>query len=274
MTSQTRSFVRENAGPWAKVGRHVSHVDSTNAELQRCIAKKVLPEGYSIRADFQHSGRGRLGRRWESEVGQNLAVSYLLSDPGLGVGSLFSLSQNLALAVRDTVQGYLAESPETVHVKWPNDILIGKKKVGGILIETSMNATGLAYIVAGIGLNVRQQVFEEAPAATSLAHHLGLPPSVEQVWLRLTETVQERHQQLRSTLAETRDLYPLSQDYHTHLFGLNRSHIYERLKSEERFTARLLGVNAQGELRLDQHGEVTTHTMHDIRYVRELPVVK
>ena len=155
---------------------HFDEIDSTNGEaMRRALAGEAGP--LWVLADRQTSGRGRSGRSWTSPPG-NLYASllFLTSAPIAKVGQL-SLVAGVATidAIRDA--GPL-ESGETLRLKWPNDILIGAAKAGGILVESSTRGREERIVaVIGIGLNLASAPAELGRAATYLAAHgLTLSP--------------------------------------------------------------------------------------------------
>lgn len=123
--------------------------DSTNDAL-RALAQAGASSGTSLTCEVQSSGRGRLGRSWIAPPGTSIALSMLWRFP-LEVGALSGLS--LAVAV-GAVQALDRVGIRDVVIKWPNDLLYGGAKVGGILIDTMTIAGGCAAII-GIGINLR-----------------------------------------------------------------------------------------------------------------------
>ena len=262
-----RKYVSQNAEPWAKVGHFLEQVDSTSAELHRRLkiaveSQQVLPEGYNISAAYQSAGRGRLGRAWEGEPGANLAVSYLLDASFLPVDRLFALSQNLALAVRQSIAAWLPD--KTVQLKWPNDILVGNRKVAGLLLETGLLADRVSWAVLGVGINVTQTDFDGLPSATSIHLEGGSRVRIAQVLKLLTKVLQERHAQLRQ-LATRSDLYGIRQDYHTHLYGLGQRRKFEVPATGQEFFGVLLGTTSTGQLRVDVEGDENHYQLDGVR---------
>ena len=158
---------RELAGtPFAGNVHYFAEIDSTNSfALEQGAAG--APHGSVYLADAQSAGRGRGAHSWASPPGSGLYVSLLLR-PSLAPGDALwiSLAAGLAvLAAVRTTTGLVAD------LRWPNDILFGRRKVAGILTEMHAEATRVRYLVVGIGINVHQPSFpsELAPAATSLA---------------------------------------------------------------------------------------------------------
>ena len=122
-------------------------------------------------ADEQTAGRGRGDHGWHSAPGSGLYVSILLR-PRLAPADVLWLSLAAGLAVRNAVQQVTALEAD---IRWPNDMLFGKRKFGGILTELNAEVTRVRHAVVGIGINVHQEQFpaELAPIATSLAIESG-----------------------------------------------------------------------------------------------------
>ena len=120
-------------------------------------------------ADEQSAGRGRYGRNWYSPAGEGLYVSYLLF-PEWPADRAASLNEMASLAVRDTIYG-IARPEAGLFLKEPNDILIGGRKVSGILSELGTVGDRISWVILGIGVNLHQRHFppELTQSATSLA---------------------------------------------------------------------------------------------------------
>lgn len=133
--------------------RRFERIDSTNRYLLD-EARLGAPEGLWAVADFQSAGRGRLGRRWEAPPGSSLLASTLLR-PVLGPGDLHLCTAVVALAGADACAEVAGVAPE---IKWPNDLLVGDRKLAGVLAEADARATGgppgSTAVVVGIGLNI------------------------------------------------------------------------------------------------------------------------
>ena len=126
-------------------------LDSTNEEAKR-LAKNGGANGAVVWAKRQTAGKGRLGREWVSSEG-NLFVSVLL-DPNKPLAELSQLSFVAAVAVVDALAP-LFEKQDVVQCKWPNDILLEGKKLGGILLESFQTENREhPWVVVGVGVNV------------------------------------------------------------------------------------------------------------------------
>lgn len=138
---------------------------STNTDAM-AAARRGAPHGSVFFADEQEAGRGRGNHAWHSAAGEGLYVSVLLR-PQIPAVDLPLLPLIAGLAAADAVR---AASELAVDLRWPNDLLIGPRKAGGILAEAQSEASAIAFAVIGIGINVHQCRFDPAlaTAATSL----------------------------------------------------------------------------------------------------------
>jgi len=135
------------------LGRRIEYydeVDSTNRAAGD-LARQGAVGGAVIVADAQSAGRGRMGRRWESPAGNNLYFSVLLT-PNVEPARVPQLALVAAVAVHE---GLAECCPDiAAQIKWPNDILVGGRKVAGILCEASLEADRVHRVILGIGINV------------------------------------------------------------------------------------------------------------------------
>ena len=149
---------------WGQV-EVVASCPSTNAELAR-RARAGAPAGTVLVADHQTAGRGRLDRTWETPPGSALTFSVLLDPDRVPVSRWPWLPLLVGIAV---AEGVRRVTEVGCTLKWPNDVLVGDRKLAGILVERIERPTG-AVAVVGVGLNVSQTEEElPVPTATSLA---------------------------------------------------------------------------------------------------------
>ncbi|MGH7233441.1 MAG: biotin--[acetyl-CoA-carboxylase] ligase [Nitrospiraceae bacterium] len=163
------------------LGRMLHVLDETPStnSLAADLAQQGAPHGTVVVAEAQSAGRGRLGRRWHSPHGKNLYCSIILRplSPPDQLPSLLSWIPLIsAIAAARTIQAIAALRPS---LKWPNDVLIGSRKIAGLLCESSGAGTATPFIVVGVGLNVntRADTFPEEirNLATSLVIETGRP---------------------------------------------------------------------------------------------------
>lgn len=145
-------------------------VGSTNDYLKR-MGAEGCPNGTVVTTREQSSGKGRLGRTWQSKRDENLAFSVLLR-PRITPREVGAITPLAGLAVCKALRGFTRLD---CRIKWPNDVIVGKKKLCGILTEMSAEFDAVEYIVTGIGINVDQVLFPEEIAykATSVLLETG-----------------------------------------------------------------------------------------------------
>ena len=149
------------------IGKNIeyySFTDSTNDDACELILNNEAKDGMIIITDYQKKGRGRRNNTWLSTPGDNLTFSLILKKDIKNKLPLLSVLSGVAV-----VKGIKQFTNIDCHLKWPNDIILNKKKIGGILIETK-NMHDDDYAIIGIGLNINQQEIpqELASIASSL----------------------------------------------------------------------------------------------------------
>ena len=182
------------------VGRQIQYharTGSTNA-MAKVLASRHVPEGTVVIADLQDAGKGRLGRQWLSPANANLLLT-LIFYPTLQPSQAQRLTMVCSLAAVDAVQD---ATGLRVRLKWPNDLLLGEKKMGGILTGLGLHADELAFAVVGMGLNVNMRRDDLPPelrqVATSLAQELGDSVDREDLLCALLGRIEERYDRLKA----------------------------------------------------------------------------
>jgi BirA family transcriptional regulator, biotin operon repressor / biotin---[acetyl-CoA-carboxylase] ligase len=229
--------------------RHVRVTGSTNADAFEW-AEAGAPEGALIVADQQTAGRGRWGRSWRSDPGSSLMFSIVLR-PEAPAGSLHLLTTALGLAC---CYGIDSTTSIATHLKWPNDVTVGGRKLAGILVESRVSENRIDFAVAGVGINVSWrtgEVPDEISArATSIAiemERLDLAPPPPRLEI------------LKAILAALETLYPAPSDLLEQASA--RSEILGREVVVRRADGRTLSGRARrlaptGALELDVDGDV------------------
>lgn len=169
------------------IGREIMFFDTLNSTNTSAMefAEKGCPEGTVIIADSQTSGKGRLGRKWLSPPGKNLYMSIILR-PAFSPRDAAVVTLMSAVACASSIKR-LSAIP--ISIKWPNDIIVSNKKLGGILTEIKADMDKIFYAVVGIGININLTV-EEMPAdikgiATSIKNETGSAISRTQAALEI-----------------------------------------------------------------------------------------
>ena len=134
----------------------LSTCPSTNTFVGELLNRGAMPNGQVVIANAQTKGRGQRESKWECEPLKNLTFSIGLFNLDFPVANAFQLHCITSLAIVDTINRHTAS---TAQIKWPNDIYINNKKVGGILIENTIAGDLVTQSIIGIGLNINQEDF-------------------------------------------------------------------------------------------------------------------
>ncbi|PMY43125.1 MULTISPECIES: bifunctional biotin--[acetyl-CoA-carboxylase] ligase/biotin operon repressor BirA [Pseudomonas] len=227
--------------PWTVLA--FDSVDSTNAEALRVVERGV-PAPFLVLAERQTAGRGRRGRKWASPFAENVYYSLVLRIDG-GMRQLEGLSLVVGLAVMQTLREFgIADA----GLKWPNDVLVGRKKIAGILLELVGDPADVCHVVLGVGINVNMQKTDEVDQQwTSVRLESGKQVDRNQLVARLSMMLKaylERHQaQGFSSIQEEWEQNHLWQGSAVSLIaGVNK------------IDGVVMGIDQQGALRLKVDG--------------------
>lgn len=218
MTAELRR-VERRLGQFGRPLHWLERTTSTN-EIAARLAELGAQEGTTVVADTQTAGRGRLGRAWFSPPGAGLYVSIVLkpwtgvkkasapffslksgasgdkkrSDPFFAVTSLLTLASGVALA-----EGVRASTGLPTELKWPNDLMVLRRKLAGILAETA-HGHALRYVVLGFGINLRLVAYprELADRVTSLEAETGKTIDRALVFAEILAALAERYADLQA----------------------------------------------------------------------------
>ncbi len=130
---------------------------STSSFLKELLKQRKLPECSVVITNNQTAGRGQPGNKWETQPGKNLTFSMVLYPSMVKASEQFILSQAVSLAIVEALQRHAIRA----SIKWPNDIYVNNRKLGGILIENALSGSEIAQSIVGIGLNINQESFPE-----------------------------------------------------------------------------------------------------------------
>ena len=156
--------------PWQEHFHYFRSLDSTNDRL-KAMAKQGAPHGTVLIADRQTGGHGRLGRSFHSPGGVGVYLSILLR-PNCPPSALMHLTCAAAVAMCDAVEASAGFRP---GIKWTNDLVYGKQKLGGILTELGLTPRGMVdWAIIGIGINCCQQKEDFPPEIRSIAASLSM----------------------------------------------------------------------------------------------------
>lgn len=243
-----------------KVLLQLTDLPSTNEYAAELLSKNKPMEGTVISAHRQYAGRGQIGSSWESTPGENLTVSIILYPVFLAAMQQFQLNQAIALGVRDLL---IACAPQaTVQVKWPNDLYIGSRKAGGILIQNAIQKNAIQSSIVGIGLNINQATFSErVPNATSLFLETGNVFDLPSLLLELCYFLEVRYLSLKQGSGEA-----LAQEYLQHLYRFGQLSFFQRASGSV-FQGKICGVSELGKLLVAQDGIIEEFGLKEISFL-------
>ena len=214
-------------------------IDSTNIEAKK-QAENGAPEGLLVVADKQEAGKGRRGRSWESPAGANIFMTILLR-PSFSPEKASMVTLVMALSV---AQAIAETSDMDVKIKWPNDIVIRKKKVVGILTELTMETDYIQYLVCGVGINVNQTEFPEAIRESATSLYLEGGKKINRAGL--IEKTMEYFEENYGIFCETENMAGLIEAYNKLL--VNKEAQVRVLDPKGEYDGLSHGINELGEL--------------------------
>lgn len=229
-------------------------IDSTNA-CAKTLAQADTPEGTVVITEFQTHGRGRHGRPWNAQPGENLLFSVVLR-PSLPRTSAGLLTFFAAVSVSRGIEQVCGKSME---YKWPNDLLFHGRKTCGILLENSLDGEDVEYSVVGVGVNVNQREFgnELVGRATSLALELGRPVDRVKLFSAIMASMELAYTDVRKG-----EFSGLLKEWNARctMFG-NQITVAQ---NNERITGKAVGLNTDGGLMLETPAGIRTIYAGDI----------
>ncbi len=241
-------------------GKHIHHylkIDSTNRVAME-LGSANEPEGTVVLAEVQTSGRGRAGRTWHSERGTGIYVTLLLR-PKISPVLAPLLTMMAGISARAAIQ---AQTGLAIDLKWPNDLLLDGKKLGGILTEMHAEPSQVRFVIVGIGINANQEKFpsELTSIATSLRSQSGRSISRMELLVRLLlEFETDYNRFLREGAASVTQRFEAVSSYARG----KRVQVSNGMESYSGVTA---GLSPEGLLRVEREGgNVVTVIAGDVR---------
>ncbi len=222
---------------------YLKSVDSTNSYATELLRQNKVSEGTIIYTFNQTNGRGQRGNSWETEPNKNVAFSLILQPHYLTADKQYLLTKITALAVSDLMAEMLKSSikNERIEIKWPNDIYINGKKIGGILIENSLRDANIQSSIIGIGININQTDFKTTTNSTSLALIANKEFELKETINRLCSFFEARYLQLKAN-----KLTEIDSDYLHRLYRLNSWNQFSM--NNLLFEGKIIGVSESGKL--------------------------
>lgn len=240
-----------------KIQHFEDEIGSTNDWAAQALKSSKVIEGTVFRAGNQTSGKGQRGRVWISEQNVNILSSFVFYPNFLKSNNQFVLVQLVSLAIKDLLSSYVMDE---VRIKWPNDIYVNDLKIAGVLIESTMKGSYLASSILGIGLNVNQRLFEDAPNATSLILETGRGFNLDMLMSELSFYLEKRYLQVKNNLKS------LDTEYGESLY--KKEEICDFNLGVEQHQLVVKGVDDSGQILLeDSFGRVNAYGLHQARMI-------
>ena len=248
------------------IGKNVlflPEVESTNTYAINLLRNVNIVDGTVIYTNNQTQGKGQRGTVWASEMGKNITLSVILHPRFLDIKQSFYFSKITALACYDVLTEILNASHYDIKIKWPNDILVNKKKMGGILIENILNGNMIQHAVIGIGLNVNQDNFGELSAlATSIKIEKNENFDTSIILELLCSKLEKWFFKLKEKKFEF-----IHSNYLSHLFGLNETFNFID-NSGRNFYAEIINVEENGKLLVrNTNDELLTFDIKEVKII-------
>lgn len=227
---------------------HFESIDSTN-KMAKTMAIQGCSHGTLITADAQEAGVGRRGRSWSSEKGAGIYMSIVLR-PQIDTESAAMLTLVAAISVARALESVLAQMSGLKiqpWIKWPNDIVINKKKICGILTELSLKQKEIDFIIVGIGINVWNEVFPEEISATASSIFLETGQRVNKE--RLISLVWQQFEKYYEQFMKCGNLKEFREEYEA--FLINKNSKVKVLDPIGEYEGIAKGITDTGELLVD-----------------------
>ncbi len=242
--------LHESSNSWRFI--YLPKTQSTHSVAKTYISNASPNSKIAVFTDHQTDGIGQYGREWSSEASHNLTTSLVFPfNNQQSFTNPFLWNMYVANVVHQAITQYAGAN---LSIKWPNDIIINGRKVGGILVNNTFTGSYISGSVVGIGINVNQTVFDNSlPHASSLKLELGLDYNPLELLLVITSTFLSNG--IVESINENSEM----------ILNLYNKNLYKRGENitcqdstKEVITGILQGVNAQGNLVLaSNQAEVT-----------------
>lgn len=232
---------------------YIESLQSTNDYLKEIVSKNNVKEGFSIITDYQNKGRGQLNNVWHSSHSKNILFSFVVFPKQISISEIFILNQWISISIIEGLEKVFLKNKMDgqLKIKWPNDIFLNNKKIGGILIENSISTHGIEQSIIGIGLNINELTFPETlPLASSLKKEYDLPWSRSQILNAICAEIEENYRMLYTPSSKIN-----SQNYFNYLLGYKEKRSYKI--EEKKREGTIIDIDSYGRLVLEFEDQST-----------------
>lgn len=217
---------------------YFDEVDSTNTRAKE-LGGQDAPHGTLVVADKQNAGKGRRGRQWTSPSGESIYMTILLR-PDMDPSKAPQLTLVMAMSVAQAIK----EENLDAQIKWPNDIVLNRKKICGILTEMSTEIDYINHVVIGVGINVNGTEIPEELKETATSLRIEAGKSLQRS--SLIANVMKHFEANYEEFIKVQDLGFLQDDYNALLVNCRKQ--VTIIGAKESYPALAHGINQTGEL--------------------------
>jgi len=230
-------------------------INSTNDYALSLKDSLVFKEGLLVTANYQTVGNGQRGKTWESNINENLLLSVVI-EPNLKADKQSLISKIVVLSVCDLLKSLGIDA----EIKWPNDILVDKQKIAGILIQNKSQGNYITHSVIGLGFNVNQLAFKTySPKATSLRLQLNKEYEISNIQEQFLSFLSTRLNRIK--VGENQD-----SEYLKSLFLKEKPAAFE--SDNKQFMGIIKGVSESGKLLIQlEDDSITAFENQQVKYL-------
>lgn len=240
----------------------LDEINSTSGYLNKLSSKQphLTPEFTTVTALFQTAGKGQRGNTWEAEKGRNLLFSFIFYPSFLEARKQFILSQLISLSIKEELEQWTND----ISIKWPNDIYWKQQKICGILIENELTGSQIDQCIAGVGININQDVFHsDAPNPVSLKQITKQEHDCNLILSNIMKRIKSYYTRMQNEGGVTELIIDR---YTDSLFRKEGFHRYKDKSGE--FSAQLSRVECDGRFILeDEEGKEREYLFKEVQYV-------
>lgn len=230
---------------------------STNDIANEIIQNKEFIDGTVIITDHQTAGKGQRGNVWESALGENLLMSVMLKTAFVKIENQFDLSIAVAVSIFEALNTFEISN---LSIKWPNDIYLNQKKIGGILIENSIIGQKMGNSIIGIGINIHQTKFENPRASSLILESPKIPFKRNNIVEKICEFLEQNLAFLKDGKTNL-----LKKKYTDNLFAIKEQRLFKT--SDGILEGQITGVTENGLLKLISLNKEKYYNIKEIEYL-------
>ncbi len=235
-------------------------INSTNSYLKDLTKACIVENATVVVAKTQYAGRGQRQEVWQSESGKNLTFSVLYKFKNFELTNQFYLNCAVSSAIYKVIFPIIGND---LSIKWPNDIMAGNKKLGGVLIENTVKNGFISQSIIGIGLNINQTIFSKnLSKVTSINLILNKEFNLDNILKDILNALADKIKQIE--LKSYKILFDL---YHKSLYRIN---VWSDFIDENKqvFKGKIKGVNIDGTLNIElDNGNLKSFANKTIRFL-------